>query len=60
MNANTRWLAASALAATVLAGCASGPRTSDAEKLALYEQHAGAPVSSFMYTMPMDGWTPLG
>ncbi|MCR6496840.1 DUF6491 family protein [Thermomonas sp. S9] len=60
MNANTRWLAASTLAAAMLAGCASGPHMSDAEKLALYEQHAGAPVSSFMYTMPMDGWTPLG
>ncbi|MCL6618262.1 DUF6491 family protein [Thermomonas hydrothermalis] len=54
------WVAALAVTAAVLAGCASGPRMSDADKLALYEQHAGAPVSSFSYTMALDGWTPLG
>jgi hypothetical protein len=48
------------LAGLVLGACASTPAMSDKDKLALYEQHAGAPVSSFMYTMRLDGWTPLG
>lgn len=58
------WIApllAAALAAAALAGCASaGPRLDDAQRLALYRQHAGAPVDRFQYFGRIDGWTPLG
>lgn len=37
-----------------LAGCATG-RLSDTERLALYQQHAGAPVNQIRYVDPM-GW----
>ena len=53
-------LAAATLVAAMLAGCASTPRMSDAEKYALYEAHAGAPVSSFRYFGSLNGFTPLG
>ncbi len=58
---NTSLLRGSAvlLAGLTLAACAS-TGLSDKDRLALYEQHAGAPVTSFMYTMRLDGWTPLG
>ncbi|MGO1069351.1 DUF6491 family protein [Lysobacter sp. CA199] len=50
------------LAATLaLSGCASsGPKMDDAQRLALYREHAGAPVDSFQYFGRIDGWTPLG
>ena len=41
-------------AALLLAGCATG-RLSDSERLALYQQHAGAPVNQIRYQQPM-GW----
>lgn len=40
--------------ALVLAGCATG-RISDTDRLALYQQHAGAPVNQIRYIDPM-GW----
>ena len=48
-----------AMAAIILAGCASD-RISDADRLALYRAHAGAPVPNFQYFGRLDGWTPLG
>jgi hypothetical protein len=48
-----------ALAAS-LAACASNPRQSDAEKLALYRGYAGEPVKDFQYFGRINGWTPLG
>jgi len=54
-------LSAACLAVAALAGCASaGPKLDDAQRLALYRQHAGAPVDSFQYFGRIDGWTPLG
>lgn len=48
-------------AAFALSGCAStGPKLDDAQRLALYRGHAGAPVDSFQYFGRIDGWTPLG
>ena len=41
------------LAASVLGGCASTPRMSDAQRLALYSAHAGAPVRDIRYTDPI-------
>jgi hypothetical protein len=38
----------------LVAGCAS-TRPSDADRLALYEAHAGAPVGQIRYSSPM-GW----
>jgi len=48
------------LAALLLAGCAGSLRLSEAERLALYETHAGEPVSSFRMFGQMDGWTAVG
>jgi hypothetical protein len=45
--------------ALTVAGCATG-RLSDAERLALYRAHAGAPVRDFSYTRSLNGWTALG
>lgn len=42
-----------------VAGCATG-RLGDAERLALYRAHAGAPVRDFSYTRSLNGWTALG
>ena len=45
------------------AGCASigsSPNQRDADKLALYSAHAGAPVNQFRYYGSISGWTPLG
>ena len=42
-----------------MAGCATN-RLGDAERLAIYRAHAGAPVSSFHYFTGLNGWTPLG
>ena len=43
-----------------LAACASSPSLRDAEKRALYESHAGAPVDTFRIRGRIGGWTPLG
>lgn len=45
--------------AALLAGCATS-RPSQAERLALYRAHAGAPVKYFDYFGQINGWTPLG
>ena len=50
---------ASLLLAAVTAACAS-TGISDADKLATYRAHAGAPVRSFQYFGQINGWTPLG
>lgn len=42
--------------AGVLAGCASAPKMSDADRAALYRSHAGAPVKSFLYSGSLDQW----
>ena len=47
-------------AVLVTAGCATSPSVRDAERLALYRQHAGEPVPSFRYFGSISGWTPLG
>ena len=47
------------LAATLLAGCATG-NLSTAEKLALYRDHAGEPVKDFRYLGHLNGWAPIG
>jgi hypothetical protein len=47
-------------ALAALAGCATNPAQRDADKLALYTAHAGAPVDSFRYYGSINGWTPLG
>lgn len=50
-----------ALAASLaLAACASDSGLGTIEKLALYQSHAGEPVSSFRYFGSINGWTPLG
>lgn len=46
--------------AVCLAGCASSPRLSDPQRLALYVDHAGAPVSSMPLRGQLHGWTALG
>ena len=43
-----------------LGACASDARLRDADKLAIYEANAGAPVDSFQYFGSINGWTPLG
>ena len=49
------------LAATLaLNACASTASLRDADKLALYQASAGAPVASFRYFGGINGWTPLG
>jgi hypothetical protein len=50
------------LASTMFAlgACASDARLRDADKLAIYEANAGAPVDSFQYFGSINGWTPLG
>ena len=52
-------VAAALVAAAVLAGCAS-QRLSDADRYAVYAQHAGAEVDHFRYLGRINGWTPLG
>jgi hypothetical protein len=47
-------------AALMLSGCATNARLHDADRLALYQQHAGEPVPSFRYFTSISGWTPLG
>ncbi len=48
------------LAATVLSGCATAGKQTDAEKLAFYRGHAGEPVKDFQYFGRLNGWTPVG
>ena len=48
------------LMTTILTACASGPRQTDAEKLAFYRGHAGEPVKDFRYFGNLNGWSPLG
>ncbi|MBU8976381.1 MULTISPECIES: DUF6491 family protein [unclassified Lysobacter] len=50
----------SVLSIFAFSACASDPRTTDAERLALYRANAGAPVGNFQYFGRLDGWTPLG
>lgn len=57
--------AAAAAAALALSACASdparpGPGKRDADKRALYEAHAGAPVDKFRFFGEINGWTSLG
>lgn len=40
--------------------CATDLAQRDADKLALYNAHAGAPVDKFRYFGSINGWTPLG
>ncbi|MFL6588205.1 MAG: DUF6491 family protein [Luteimonas sp.] len=53
-------LAALCVATSVLAACASTSSMTDAEKYALNDAHAGAPVDHFRYLGSINGWTPLG
>lgn len=48
--------------AVVMAACSHGPTLSTQERLALYREHAGAPVNSFRLDRVggMQSWTPLG
>ena len=43
-----------------LVACATTPKQSDAEKLALHRAQAGEPVKDFRYFGSLNGWTPLG
>lgn len=55
------WLSLALLLSTAgLSACATGGRPSDADKLALYRDHAGQPVSDFRYFGSLNGWSPLG
>ncbi|KRG69099.1 DUF6491 family protein [Pseudoxanthomonas dokdonensis] len=49
-----------ACALLVVAGCATGPRQTDAQRLAMYRDVAGAPVKDFNFFGNLTGWTPLG
>lgn len=44
----------------VLGACASSPRVSDADNLALHRTNAGEPVPDFQYLGSLSGWSPLG
>jgi hypothetical protein len=46
--------------AFALGACASTPKQTDAEKLALYRTHAGEPVRDFQYFGNINGWSPIG
>lgn len=46
--------------ACALAACTTNPALREADRLALYTAHAGAPVPSFRYFGSLNGWTPLG
>ena len=43
-----------------LGACASGPAERDADRLALYNAHAGTSVDKFRYYGRLTRWTPLG
>ena len=55
-----RLAVAAALAVAMLPGCATDAGLRDEQRLALYREHAGAPVDSFQYFGRLNGWTPLG
>lgn len=59
MRTSIRFLAALTCAA-LFSGCASNVAQRDAERLALYRNHAGDPVDSIVYLGGYNGWTPLG
>ena len=59
MHATTKPMLVLFIAMALGAGCATSPGMRDADRLALYEQHAGPPVPSFRY-LSISGWTPLG
>ena len=44
----------------LLGACATDRAQRDADELALYQAHAGAPVKKFRYHGSLNGWTPLG
>ncbi|MDR0181881.1 DUF6491 family protein [Lysobacter arvi] len=50
------------IVAAALAACSHGPTMTTQERLALYREHAGAPVTSFRLDRAtgMQQWTPLG
>ena len=52
--------ALAAFSLIVLSACASGPRMSDAERLALLEAHAGEPVRSIRHPGRFAGWSAVG
>ncbi len=54
------FLAAIAACMASLGACATDPSARDAESLALYNAHAGAPVDKFRYYGRLSRWTPLG
>ena len=60
MGEGRRWAGAALAAALALSGCASDSGLGTAERLALYQAHAGEPVNSFRYFGSLNGWTPLG
>jgi hypothetical protein len=43
-----------------LAACASTPKQSDADKLAMYQASAGEPIKDFNYSGSLNGWQPIG
>jgi hypothetical protein len=51
-----------AFAAAAASGCATSPTLTQQERLALYREHAGAPVMSFRLERMVGthNWTPLG
>ena len=58
--ATARLVLAAALAVATLSGCATDGGLRDEQRLALYREHAGEPVTSFQYFGRLYGWTPLG
>jgi hypothetical protein len=61
MRTPFRFFLALALAASAIiaSGCAANGAQRDADRLALYRSHAGAPVDSIQYFGSYSGWTPL-
>ncbi|MEO6263447.1 MAG: DUF6491 family protein [Luteimonas sp.] len=55
-----KFLLLSVATALVLAACSSMPSMREGERLALYQAHAGAPVSSFRYFGQLNSWEALG
>lgn len=54
------FLLAAPTLALALGACASAPRMSDGERLALHRAHAGEPVASMPLRGQLHGWNPLG
>ena len=48
------------LGLTLALGACSTTRLTEAETLALYQDHAGEPVNSFQYSGHINGWIPIG